>query len=126
MKTVTTTGTSPSKPPQRAALDILRGRPKRRRRKLTAAEQLANERRFFDELVGLMEAGVVCLEVDRCELVPPLAEAELSSTSQPRVEQLELLIEGGEELFCEGCFWNWHRSCEREGCWLAEFERARK
>ena len=55
------TGTSPSRSAQRAALDILRGRPRRRRRKPTAAE-LANERRVFDELAELMEAGVL---VDR-------------------------------------------------------------
>ena len=67
------TGTSPTRPAQRAALDILRGRPRRRRRKPTAAE-LANERRIFDELAELMEAGVL---VDRSELVPPLEEDEL-------------------------------------------------
>ena len=66
------TGTSPTRPAQRAALDILRGR-SRRRRKPTAAE-LANERRIFDELAELMEAGVL---VDRSELVPPLEEDEL-------------------------------------------------
>ena len=66
------TGTSPSRPAQRAALDILRGRSRRRRRKPTAAE-LANERRVFDELAELMEAGVV---VDRSELVPLTEEEE--------------------------------------------------
>jgi hypothetical protein len=65
------TRTSRSRQSQRAALDILRGR-SRRRRKPTEAE-LANERRVFDELADLMEAGVL---VDRSELVRLLADLE--------------------------------------------------
>jgi hypothetical protein len=60
-----------------------------------------------------MEAGVL---VDRSELVP--LPADVPSTSQPPLEQLKL-----KELFCAGCLWHWHRSCEREGCWLVEFAR---
>jgi hypothetical protein len=120
---VATTGTSPSKPPQRAALDILRGRSKRRRRKHPTVSELANERRVFDELVELMEVGVL---VDRSELVPLLADnEELPSTRQPLLEQLALLFEVGDEPFCAGCLWHWHRSCGREGCWLAEFARTK-
>jgi hypothetical protein len=57
---------------QRVALEILRGHPRRRKREPTEAE-LARERRFFDELAELMEAGVL---VDRCELVPEEADDE--------------------------------------------------
>ena len=103
--------------------DVLWGRPRRRKRKSTAAE-LANERRVLGELAELMEAGVL---VDRSELVPPLADDDDEpGTSQPFEVQLELSFDGEEQLFCAGCLWHWHRSCEREGCWLSEFERTRK
>jgi hypothetical protein len=30
-----------------------------------------------------------------------------------------------KEPFCEGCLLHWRRSCLRDGCWLAEFERTK-
>jgi hypothetical protein len=114
------TATSPSKSAQRAALDILRGRPRRRRREPTPAE-LANERRVFDELAELMEAGVV---VDRSELVPPITDEEPTTSlglQTSLVEQLALSVDDREEWrVCSACFWNWSRSCWAEGCFLDE------
>jgi hypothetical protein len=63
------TATFRSRHSKRAALSILRGRPKRRREP-TAAE-IERERCFLYEVAEFMEAGVFD---DRCELVPEEVE----------------------------------------------------
>jgi hypothetical protein len=116
--------TSRSRPPQRAALDILRGRSKRRRRSKPTAAELANERRVFDELAELMQAGVL---VDRSELVPPLADEEEPAdfVSQASLAT-QLSFDSAEWQACPACSWAWSLSCWRQGCWLVEFERTQK
>ena len=114
------TATSPSKSAQWAALDILRGRSRRRRREPTAAE-LANERRVFYELAELMEAGVL---VDRTQIVPPLAEKKATARETPRASLAEQLsLDHLEWHACSACTWAWSLSCWRSGCWEAERTR---
>ena len=113
--------TSPSKPSPRAALDILRGRSRRRRRRKPTAAELANERRVFYELAELMEAGVL---VDRTVRRSSACRGEDDRARTPQASLAEQLsLDHLEWQACSACTWAWSLSCWRSGCWEAERTR---